>query len=636
MNKRLLMLCAVFCFLLIAAACDCDDDDDNDEAADDETPDDDSSPGDDDEADDDDNNDDDDAAAEIFRIAVISDANIVADNLLQWNENLVNVVAAVNNEPGLDFLVILGDLGVRFFEWWWEDYHADYNPEMTWEDCLNVALEILSDLEIPYYFVPGDKDYADIYQINWGFDVQWAEREQRTAGLRTRLGAAYPGTEAWYSFKHKGVRFFAGNSMAGDRWQDGFGQPGSLGQAQLDALAAVEADSTPTIFMSHHNGLAILEGAGQPTLEEVLSAKSTNVMALFNGHHYAYQEYEYAGIDGYAFDAVSDGDLTGDLYYAVAEIDPAAQTVTIINKDDLPYPPEYLDYSCEPGESSADMSGLVGSFHTVFFVALDTDYWVLDLLLGAAELGETPFPLWVNADLGSNDYQIMLTQATMYEGGGDHAIEAPITEYDVPCEFFTWHYQEPCLATVEAEITYDILGLIGSKSGHAECGIGLNYQTGFLFEATIGDDADGNTSFKTGQITVTLEKAKVVAAIEQFILDSYCAYDCEPSQGELVIPAGQCDAEANGDAAACDAGVLTFDEVPAICDTLVGSSVMLPMRLVLSLIELLPDQMEVTFRFQGWGHEMVLSRYNEMDRDWAMSIGVWGWECPEQPPISLH
>jgi hypothetical protein len=219
------MLCAVFCFLLIAGGCDCDDDDDNDEAADDETPDDDSSPGDDDEADDDDNNDDDDAAAEIFRIAVISDANIVADNLLQWNENLVNVVAAVNNEPGLDFLVILGDLGVRFFEWWWEDYHADYNPEMTWEYCLNVALEILSDLEIPYYFVPGDKDYADIYQINWGFDVQWAEREQRTAGLRTRLGAAYPGTEAWYSFKHKGVRFFAGNSMAGDRWQDGFGIP---------------------------------------------------------------------------------------------------------------------------------------------------------------------------------------------------------------------------------------------------------------------------------------------------------------------------------------------------------------------------------------------------------------------------
>lgn len=630
-------------FLFLAAACDCgdDDDDDNDETGDDESPDDDASPVDDDASPDDDDDDssptgddddNDDTEPETFRIAVISDANIVDNDLLQWNENLGNVIAAINAEPDLDFLVILGDLGVRYYEWWWDDFHAGYDPDMTWDDCLQEALSILQDLQIPYYFVPGDKDYADIYQINFGFNVQWADREERNEDLRGYLGEAFPGTDPWYSFLHKGARFFAGNSMAGDRWQDGVGMTGSLGEAQLDALAAVAGDEIPTIFMSHHNGTAILEGAGQPTLEEVLSAKASGVMALFNGHHFAYQEYEFAGIDGYAFDAVSDGDLTEALYYAVAEIDPAARTVTIINKDDLPYPPEYIDYSCEPGESSADMSGLVGTFHTLFFVALETDYEVLNLLLAGAEMGETPFPLWVSADSGNDDYQVLVTQANMFDGAGDHGVY-PITEFDVPCDLFTWHYQDPCLATVDAEVEYDVLGLIGSNSGHRECGIGLNYQTGFLMEATIGDDADGNTSFKTGQITVTLGKAKVVAAIEQFITDSYCAYDCEPSVGDLMTPADQCDAETNGDAAACDAGTLTFADVPEICDTLVGSQVMLPMRLILSLIELLPEAMEITFHFQGWGHEMLNADFNDMGEDWALNYGVWSWMCPVAPPF---
>jgi len=100
-----------------------------------------------------------------FRIVAISDAEICQDDMYEKNNHLDQVVAAINARADIDFVVILGDLAARFYErmWdqpWWQD--PPYDPSKTWDDAFALAVDSLANLNVPFYFVPGEKDYTEL------------------------------------------------------------------------------------------------------------------------------------------------------------------------------------------------------------------------------------------------------------------------------------------------------------------------------------------------------------------------------------------------------------------------------------------------------------------------------------------
>ncbi len=632
----ILLTLTLFCFSVFVG-CDCgDDDDDNDsDSGDDDTADDDADDdtSDDDSADDDVNDDADDDDDGAFRIAVISDANVAHNDMMVWNHQLADFIEEINARDDIDFVVILGDLAGRFYESWWDEFNPSYDPDATWADCFEIALGMLDNLNVPWRLVPGDKDYADNVHTGFDFDTEWADRAGRNQALAGYLGDYFTVDKPWYTFDHKGVTFFAGNSLAGDMWQASNGMTGSMGSEQLADLENVAAGANPMIFMSHHSGPAILETPGDTTLEDVMSAKAGNVMALFNGHHWAYKEYDYYGVDGYSFGALVDE--TG--YWALVEIDPLNETVSVVNHEDLPYPPDWEDFECTPGEASVSLDDFTGSFHTVFMVQMTTDFWILDLLLATADMGETPFVFWVTDDLGGGDYEVEMTQGRMaYSTFPDYSSVHSVSELsynDSACELYTMHFDEPCMGAVDAQVTYNLMPIINPWSDHAFCGVDMNYETDFLFEAQMGEDDEGHATFDSAQLSLTLKKADVVQTMQQFILDSYCAYTCNvDGPAELMEPWDQCNAQENGHDDECISGTLTFDDIPDICDTLIGDTYYLPVRFLLNLVETLPENMEVNFKFSGWGHSMELVEDQEdLSQDWTVYSAVFGWDCPETP-----
>jgi len=193
------------------------------------------------------------------------------------------------------------------------------------------------------------------------------------------------------------------------------------------------------------------------------------------------------------------------------------------------------------------------------------------------------------------------------------------------------------MTTMHAELNYDLLRIADPGGDHNGCGVSLNYRTDATAQAKLGLDPDGNPTFSSAEISVDIERDRAIESVRQFIVDSYCAYDCTlgnpPAPANLMVPAAGCDAAANGHQAACDAGTLAFQDVPAGCDTLIGEGTKIPARLVLWILALLPDANNaVTFRFSGWGHRMTLvDDPDELKDDWTMIDWVWG-TCPLLPP----
>ncbi len=648
MHLFLILIAILLSANLVGCGCNNESDDDDDDAADvnddvnddaNDDANDDVNDDSDDDMDDDIDDDADDDTGETFRIAVIADAFVSQDDVLHYNDVIDEAIENLNALEDIDFVLILGDMAARFYNSYWDYpwWTEPFDPDKTWDDAVAVAMASLENLNLPYYFAPGEKEYS-ASSTSGSVVTEWADWAERDAELKTLWGDAYPGSDPWYAFTHKGVKFLAANSMAGPQWQLGYGATGSLGQDQLAALADEISSGDPTIIFSHHSSFTMLDavavGDGEQSLEDVLTAKADNVFALLNGHHNSYNEYNFADIDAYGFGSVH---RSSD-YIAVLEIDPAVPSLTVVNKGELPYPPEWENYSCEPGEDAVgDLSGLEGTFHGVYIQSMTSDNWVLDMLLAAANLDDTPFALWVVEDKGDDLFDIMFTMPSLYRKDNPESGEYSLTKMifpTPPCEIFEWQADDPCMDAPDASLPFDLMPLIDPWGNHLVCGVHLNYDLSPFPEARLGYDDDGNLTFDIGQISATLEKTEVIDMMKQFIVDSYCAYNCfgnEPNT--LMTPVEGCDAEENGHKDACDGDTLTFDDVPLGCDSLIGDATQLPSRLILWLLEAIPDGYDdVTFGFQGWGHELTLvDTQEELTEDWTIWRDVFGWNCPEQP-----
>lgn len=629
-------LSIVFILFCLAwfAGCTCDDDDDNDDdqavdddaSPDDDTtlPDDDASPDDDDDdsspADDDD---DDTSPAETFRFIVMSDPTIVppATNEVTfwWNDRLDQAVEQINAEADIQFVLLIGDVAADMMEPWVDDVVDG------WEVASALAKEKLDLLQVPYYLAPGDKDYTDEV-MTYEFAIDWADWNARETRLHEIWGDAYPGANPWNVIEHEGVRFFLANSTAGPRLAEANGMTGSFGEDQLNTLANELSGDQWTVFFSHHPGVFALEEAGAPTLEEILSAKADKVAGFFHGHLLGFQKYEWADLEGYSLGGINQSYL----YYAIVEVNPATGELTILNEDQLAFPEDWQEFQCEPGQDTAgSLSSLVDTVHSLFISEFKTNYWLVNLFLANADVGNSPMPLWVLEDNSDETFDIEMTQAQYaHWEDGDWVVIYSWSTADVACDVFTFSYNDPCLATVDANIAYDLMSIIEPWGVHAACNVQLLYDTDFLLEIKMGEDTDGNLSFPQGQISLTLGKDAVIETIQQFIVDSYCADDwC----GGYPLMAGEgCSAETNGDTAACNAGTLTFADVPTQCDTWIGDNYKIPMRIILAGMGIIPEDFEVTFLLKGWGHKMTL--VGDYTTDYFLETDVFGLNtiCPVQ------
>lgn len=610
----------------------CGDDDDNNDSDDDTSPgdDDDAAPDDDDETDDDDNDtipddDDDTGPGETFRIAVISEPLVATgnDDYLFTGENLSAAVEAINDRDDVEFVIVLGDLAAQI---------RSYDDTLTdpWETAIAAFASIMDGLAVPYYVAPGEKDYTVLdNQQTWPQELEFVEDwDERNAALHSALGVAYAAD--WSVVTHNGVDFFLGNSFAGDDRDTTSGNIGSLGAVQLAEAAAFLATTDLAVIVTHHPATMMFEGAGQDPLLQLLT-ESQGVIGLCSGHLMQYKELDIVEKDAFYFGAVYDNAAN----YAILEIDPVAGSVTVINRDDLPWHEPPQDLACTPGvDGVGTPTDFIGSYHTIIFDAIDLG--PLNFFFPISDPELFAMALWV---LQQDDaaYDIMATfgKVLVGEGFGAHVTHNPA--WPAPCEILHWTYADPCLTVTDSTIGFDLLKVLDAWGEATACGLTMDYLLeDFSIDAQLAAADKANATFDWIDMTMTVSMAGILEAFEQFLVDAYCAYDCETD----LLPQDDCDAVANGHQAACDAGTLTFDEAPAQCDYAFGLMNNMSTRMLISMLKLFPDW-EITPRVNGWGHEAV--PFNNGDFwgggaavDWAMDIQSFfdpgsGAECPTWP-----
>ena len=562
-----------------------------------------------------------------FRIAVISDPRMVADNYRGSNGNLDTVIGAINAEEGVELTVVLGDLAQHVINPYGFPDPVDSGP---WADAFAIATTKLAGFDETHYVVPGDRDYSVSLNMVDDSTVTFADFATRDAVLKTGLGSSYPGTDPFHQFSHGGVNFFAVNTMAGPDALAGNGATGQLGDAQLTALSTALGGAEPVIVLSHHSPNLTID-PDSDGFADVLRTNADNVLAVLHGHRMSFAEYEIGGIKAISVGAVSDNAA----YWALVEIDPENGTVRVLNRSELPFEHEVPEErACTPGSGTvAGVDDLDGTYHAVFFEDFTSDDEVVNDLVQELQRieghGPLPFALrWIGR-VDDNRYEIQVAEAEMYEKfleewpePGDHAIREKSNV--AACYTGVWNFEEPCMR-FSGPITYDPITGFALESSTAMCGISMDYENDIEIDAQMGV-VDGELTIEHAQVYLTVQRDELITALEQYVVDAYCAARCGFMNDMEVwaIHGDNCDKDENGDGDACSAGTLTYADVPRRCDARLGS---VAVRTVIELIDMLIESDEVTFTAPGWGHSMVYIENDwnmeNMDTNWAMSSQVF-------------
>jgi hypothetical protein len=561
-----------------------------------------------------------------FRFVVFSDPRVDGGNSMGANDLLAAFVEIINARNDVDFVLVMGDLAMRMINPW-AGWQGDPG---TYEEGLGAFVEIMNGLDIPWYAVPGDRDYVVETMLGDINTTTFADFGDRHAFLKATLGGSYPGDAPWFALNHKGASLFVANTMAGPLGYTGNGQSGSLGLDQLNALSAATAGTTPSIVFGHHSPQLSLEEPGVDGFLKRISTSPGTLMALFHGHRFQFGKYAIEGLDVYALG----GTAQGPEMYALVEVDPVAKTVTVLNEASLPFkPPMPTDApdACEPGQGAVGgLDGFVGSSHAVFFKDFASNDPFLNDLLSELQLGDSdnmlPFGIRVLQQLDGSRYKMAIAEAGMYK---QYTSSRPVAGYhsvDVhggACQQSEFAFNEPCMSA-SGTVSYDPLIRFSPTAPHAFCNVDFKITVPMHVDVEVGPDSDGNLSFPSALATVVLHKPDVVALLESFLVQSYCFNPCN-LWGDIVdlVTGEGCNPEENGHKEACGYRTLTFAEVPPQCDAKLGS---VPVRTILYFADLLPFE-EATVAAWGYGHKMTITE--DMSIDWSMSPYVFHYSCLE-------
>lgn len=189
----------------------------------------------------------------LFRFAMLSDLHIGSGTA---KEDLERTVQDINTLPGIDFVMISGDI-----------------TEFGSDEELKLAKSLLDGLQKPWHIVPGNHD------------TKWSESGCNT--FRTVFGGET------FSFQHKGYWFLGTN--CGPNMRMGPGQVPRENIVWLEQQLKQQPDKQlPIVFVNHYP-----QDNSLNNWYEVLDRfKGRNLKAIICGHGHANRPFDFEGIPG--------------------------------------------------------------------------------------------------------------------------------------------------------------------------------------------------------------------------------------------------------------------------------------------------------------------------------------------------
>jgi len=256
-----------------------------------------------------------------FKILILSDIHIT--NSKSKDARLVKIVEDVNNGyfPGVEFVVTTGDNVSSVYDHYYPDsLDKSYNR-------LERFVEIMSKLETPKYFVPGNHEYKIDRERD--SDAPYGKEEiDRMSNMWTDI----TGFQQYYSFSHKGWKFIVMNSMSG-RYLERF-----FDDEQLEWLKNELNDNLPTVLFFHHpletdqfriwSGMkGMMVADEEPDFYNILENHQNQIKGIFVGHgHRWVHDRVFNNIEVY--ETASFGDDESSPYYIVG-FDTETQTISV-------------------------------------------------------------------------------------------------------------------------------------------------------------------------------------------------------------------------------------------------------------------------------------------------------------------
>lgn len=192
--------------------------------------------------------------AQDFRFALITDIHI-ADNT-SAAEDLKNSIEQINATPNLDFVLVTGDIS-----------------ENGDRKSLQIAHDLLSQLKIRYYIIPGNHE------------TKWSE-----SGV-TAFSQLF-GSER-FTFEHKGFLFLGFNSGPLMRMADGHVAPQDI--TWLKKQLSKVGKKKPVILVTHY---PLQEGDVDNWFDVTDAVRAYNIRVVLGGHYHSNKFLSYDGIPG--------------------------------------------------------------------------------------------------------------------------------------------------------------------------------------------------------------------------------------------------------------------------------------------------------------------------------------------------
>lgn len=463
------------------------------------------------------------------RFVYVSDLHVRGTPENPSKQHLVRAMDELNAlEFPADLVVATGD----YVEWLPEGTTADAPSNLT------LALDELARLKWPTLTTVGNHEYYRDGALNPTLD-----KAARDTLLADVLGHPLDGAEVV-----NGVRFVVLNSMAGDLWEPNAGLVGSFTDEQLGWLRAELADGRPTLLFNHHPPAPGVLTASGDSLCDVLESNPGVVRAIFGGHLHGFWSGDFCGVPYYLVSNV----VPGKTFYYLGEYDGAADELTIVNQDELPFG-EQPELTCDPEAGGfEDPSVVVGSNQVLRVGSMVSNLPGLEGFDGSA-LDDSPFVVGpyafdAAAETLRSRFSIGQTQA-----GFVAALPG------APCLALDFDVSGPCVVSRSERFELDmapLLRVLLAEPIDPSWHLRVNVESLWL-EARMGVDAAGAAILEEGLLHLSGTGTQMLEDLRLILVTEYCAgrvTGCTPGR-DARFPA-------------CDGSETSafFDRVPGSCD----------------------------------------------------------------------
>lgn len=193
--------------------------------------------------------------AQQFKFALITDTHVTHSGTAE--DDLQRAVNQINATPGLDFVLVTGDL-----------------TEEGDRESLLKAKRVLDQLKIKYYAIPGNHE------------TTWSE-----SGM-TAFGDIYGGER--FSFEYDGMLFLGFNTGPFIRMADGHVVPQDI--SWLCEELEKWGKEKPVILVTHY---PLKDGDVDNWFDVTDAVRPYNIRTFVGGHYHANNAFFYDGIPGY-------------------------------------------------------------------------------------------------------------------------------------------------------------------------------------------------------------------------------------------------------------------------------------------------------------------------------------------------